>query len=331
MKHLSRAFIGGVLIFLSWIAPSHSADKAKITLNWTPDAYSAGIIYAKEQGIYAREQIEVEIEPGKGSGTTSQLVAAGSTDLGYANAGSAISLAAKGAPITIIAPVTQAVEWGITSLADTPINTPKDLEGKTIAIAPGSADIPLFEAMIAASGVDKSKINIISADSATFIGLLADKKIDGASGAPGDYLVPMAAKGIAAKHMYYRDYGAPLIGLSLIANSQKLKENPDLYKRLVKATLEGYAEAAKNPDAAIDTLLKNYPLNGNREELIATLKQYTIPSLCAKGAAGLGKAPDAIWQITGEVLTKTYGSLGDGGIKALYTNDYLPQNLPACP
>ena len=43
------------------------------------------------------------------------------------------AIAVKGAPVKIIAPIYQAAQWGMISLKDTPIRTPKDLEGKTVA------------------------------------------------------------------------------------------------------------------------------------------------------------------------------------------------------
>lgn len=324
---LGTAFVASVLACSSVLA----ADKVKVTLNWTPAIASIGIIYGDVLGYYHAAGIDLEIEPGKGSGTTSQLVAAGSTDLGLANGPSAIAIAAKGAPIKIIAPIYQTSDWGITSLIDTPIASPKDLEGKSIAIAPGGADIALFQLMLDKNGVDKSKINILSADASGHIGLLAEKKVDGVSAAPGDVMLPLSEKGIKTKMMYYRDQGAPLVGLSLVARDDKLKENPDLYKRLVDATLRGYAAAAKDPEAAVDALLSRYSDAGAKKVLLEELTQYTTAEYCVSGAKGFGKPPSSLWASTGSALVTSLGSLGEGGIEAKYTEDYLPVEAPACP
>ena len=59
--------------------------------------------------------------------------------------------------------------------------------------------------------------------------------------------------------MYFRDNGVALVSFGLIANEEKLKANPDLYKRFVAASLKGLAAAMKNPEAGVDALRKNYP------------------------------------------------------------------------
>ncbi|MER9819868.1 ABC transporter substrate-binding protein [Mesorhizobium sp. M0129] len=321
----------GCLAVALTISPVVAAEKLKLTLNWTPGNSDIGIQYAEALGYYKAVGIDLEIEPGKGSGTTSQIVAAGSTDIGLANGASAMSLAAKGAPIKIIAAIYQAPDWGVISLKDTPIKTPKDLEGKTIAIPPGAADIPLFETMVKVNGVDRSKINVLSADAAGFIGLLAEKKVDAVSAAAGDVMIPLGAKGVETKAMWYKDYGAPIVGLSLIAREDRLKTNPDLYKRFVDATLKGMAAVVKNPEAAVDALRARNSDAQPKSDLMEDLTIYQIPNLCGPGAAGLGKPSADEWKITGEVLTQTLGSLGDGGIETKYTEDYLPAHLPPCP
>ncbi|WP_189413796.1 MULTISPECIES: ABC transporter substrate-binding protein [unclassified Mesorhizobium] len=325
-------FVGaGFIAATVGLSPSIAADKLKVTLNWTPDTPSVGIVYADVLDYYKNAGIDLLIEPGKGSGTTSQLVAAGSTDVGLANGPSAIAIAAKGAPIKIIAPIFQAAEWGVISLNDAPISRPKDLEGKTIAMAAGSADVALFQMMVDANGVDKSKINILSADASGDIGLLAEKKVDGVSAAPGDVMVPLAAKGIKTKIMYYRDNGAPLVGLSIIARDDKLKQNPDLYKRFVEATLKGYSAAAKDPGAAVDALRSRYSDAPAKSALMEDFTKYYMADFCVAGATGLGKPPVSLWVATGKALTATLGSLGNDGIEAKHTEDYLPPQVPPCP
>ncbi|MBB6413765.1 ABC transporter substrate-binding protein [Mesorhizobium sangaii] len=331
LKSCLRMVGAGCLAVALTNSPAMGAEKLKVTLNWTPGNSDIGIQYADALGYYKEAGIDLEIEPGKGSGTTSQLVAAGSTDVGLANAASAISIAAKGAPIKIIAPIYQSPAWGIISLEDTPISRPKDLEGKTIAIPPGAADIPLFETMVKVNGVDRSKINVLSADAAAFIGLLAEKKVDAVSAAAGDVMIPLETKGVKTKAMWYKDYGAPIVGLSLIAREDKLKKNPDLYKRFVDATLRGMSAVIKNPEAAVDALRSRNPDAQPKSDLMEELTKYEIVNICGPGASGLGKPSADVWKVTGEVLTQTLGSLGDGGIETKYTEDYLPAQLPPCP
>ncbi|RWM24729.1 ABC transporter substrate-binding protein [Mesorhizobium sp.] len=335
MFNLRKCWTGaagiGLVLAAAATSPVGAAEKAKVTLNWLPNNGAIGIIYAEALGFYKDAGIELEIEPGKGSGVTSQLVAGGSTDVGLAAASSAIGIAAKGAPLKIIAPIQQAGDWGVTSLKDTPISSPKDLEGKSIALQPGSAELPLFDAMVRVNGVDRSKIDIQMFSGASAMSLLAEKKVDAIGGAPADALIPLAERGIEAKQMFFKDWGAAIPGLSLIAREDKLQANPEFYKKFIDATLKGYAAAAKDPEAAIDALRERYPDAEAKASLLEDLTKFSAPSWCMPGSPGMGKLPADAWAKAGEILTATFGPLGKGGIEAMYTEAYLPSELPPCP
>ncbi|KUM24055.1 hypothetical protein AU467_31650 [Mesorhizobium loti] len=331
LVYCARMAVGCLAAALA-ISPAVGAERLKVTLNWTPDNSSIGIIYADALGYYKQLGIELEIEPGKGSGTSSQMVAAGSTDVGLVNAPSAIALAAKGAPLKIIAPIYQASELGIISLEDTAISRPKELEGKTIALPPGAAQSALFDVLVKQKRVDKSKVQILSADPSSYIGLLAERKVDGVSEAPAAVMIPLGERDVKTKTMFYKDNGAPILSTSLVARDDKLKSNPELYMKFVDATLRGYSAVAKDPEAAVEALRSRYPDEADKKEvLLKELRQYLLADLCVPGASGLGKPPAKAWATTGEILASTLGSLGDGGIDTKYTERYLPREVPPCP
>src|SRR6266404_3672188 len=53
----------------------------------------------------------------------------------------------------------------------------------------------------------------------------------------------------------YADYGVYQPGYAIVAHRDTVKDNPDLVKRFVHATLEAVKEAAANPDEAINSLI----------------------------------------------------------------------------
>src|SRR4029450_7723377 len=94
----------GVLVALTFLAgPADAADHMKMTFNWVADTGYIPFLYADELGYYKDAGIEMEFEQGRGPMVTSQLIAQGKADVGYADSGAAISVAAKGGPIKIIA------------------------------------------------------------------------------------------------------------------------------------------------------------------------------------------------------------------------------------
>ncbi|MFP3442660.1 ABC transporter substrate-binding protein, partial [Pantoea sp. SIMBA_133] len=82
------------------------------------------------------------------------LVATGQTELGYADTGATLNVAAQGAPIRIIATIWKSGQFGIQYLADSGIKEPKDLIGKKLAVSPGSAMLPLIPVFLRANGIE---------------------------------------------------------------------------------------------------------------------------------------------------------------------------------
>src|SRR5580704_7109378 len=79
--------IAGLAAALIWtalaVAPASAADKVVLMLNWYVYGEHAPFYYGKAKGIYAAENIDLEIQEGRGSAATTQAVAAKTADFGY--------------------------------------------------------------------------------------------------------------------------------------------------------------------------------------------------------------------------------------------------------
>ena len=53
----------------------------------------------------------------------------------------------------------------------------------------------------------------------------------------------------------YADYGVYQPGYSIVANKDLIKDNPDLVKRFVSATLKSVAACKDNPEECVDSLV----------------------------------------------------------------------------
>src|SRR6266404_5713656 len=92
-----------VLAVLAWamlaVAPASAADKVVLMLNWYVYGEHAPFYYGKAKGIYAAENIDLEIQEGRGSAATTQAVAAKTADFGYVDVPTMMRAAVKGAPV----------------------------------------------------------------------------------------------------------------------------------------------------------------------------------------------------------------------------------------
>jgi NitT/TauT family transport system substrate-binding protein len=300
-----------------------------LTLNFLAGGPQAGFMYARKLGLYREAGIDLTIEEGKGSATTAQLVATGQTPVGFADAPAAMQIRSKGGPVKILAPILQTNGFAIISLEETGIKSPRDLVGKRVAVQPGTAQTTLLDPIFAANQIDRDKVNIVNIDPAALVGALLEKKVDAILAGADFQSVQIRDRGFKVTDLFYRDIGVPTVGLSVIAREDKLKADPELYRRFVAVSLRGWDEARKNPAAAAAAVVEQFAA-ANQEQILKQLR-VDLLLLCAPGATALGRVPDKNWQITYDLLTTYLGLPKERPITDYYTTDFLPASPPTCP
>ena len=318
-----------VVATLAVTVQAQALKPMKLTLNFLAGGPQAGFMYAKSLGLYEKAGIDLTIEEGRGSGTTAQLVATGQTDVGFADAPAAMQLRAKNAPVKIVAPILQTNGFAIVSLEETGIRKPADLIDKRVAVQAGTAQTTLLDAILSANNIDPKKFNAINIDPSAFVGALLEKKVDAILGGADFHSVQIRDRGFKIYEILYRDVGVPTVGLSVIARDEKIAADPELYKKFIAASLEGWDAARKNPTAAAEAVVKQFP-TATKEQIQKQL-EVDLKLLCAPGATALGRVPEKNWQTTFDLLTQYLQLPKDKPVTDYYTTALLPANSPKCP
>ena len=303
---------------------AHAQDKVSLRLNWYLGGLHVPFYYGKDKGYYAAEGIDLTINEGRGSANTVQVVAAGSDTFGLADSSSVILTASKGADIKSVMSLLNTTGFSVVSLAEAGIKTPKDLEGKKVAVTPGDPLGQLLQAVCKANNVDCAKINMVQVDPAAKVVTVLEKKTDALLGGADDQYFLIKYKGGNPSAMRYADWGANIVGMTILTSGDTIKKNPDLVRRFVRATVKSWEEAKKNPGAAVDAAMKVKP-DLNRQ---STLDQLMVDidlldSKNSKGKIGLGAQAD--WDQTLAIL-KNYRDLStDKKWTDFHTNDFVPK------
>src|SRR5260221_2848845 len=100
-------------------------------LNWYVYGEHAPFYYGKAKGIYAAENIDLEIQEGRGSSATTQAVAAKTADFGYVDVPTMMRAAVKGAPVVATGALLQTSPMSTIGFADKNINKPASLNATT--------------------------------------------------------------------------------------------------------------------------------------------------------------------------------------------------------
>ena len=300
-----------------------------VTLNYLAGGPNAGFMVAQAKGYYADAGLDVKIQEGQGSGSTASLVAQGNSEFGFADAPSAMAVTAKGGDLINIGQVLQTNGFSVMALADSGIKTIGDLAGKSVALQPGTAQASLFDAVLAANGVDKASVNIVNIDPSALVATLLQGSVNAITAGADSQGVQLREQGATLNEVLYRDAGVPTVGLSIIAQASYAKANPDIASAFVEATLRGFDDVRKDPKAAGDIVAKAFPAGAVANSIVKQA-EVDIKLYCSAGSPGMGEVSSGTWAATYDLLVKYLALPTTEPITAYYTNDYLPKALPAC-
>jgi NitT/TauT family transport system substrate-binding protein len=321
MKPVHAALL---VVLLLGSTHARAADAVSFRLNWYIVGLHAPFLYGKERGFYKDENIDLTINEGRGSISTAQVVAAGTDHLGFADSSSVVMVAAKGGEIRSVMSLLNTSPFAVVSRADSNIRSPKDLEGKRLALAQGDPFFQLFGAMAAINKLDTSRITMVQVDPAGKTVSVLEKRADALLGSIDDQYYALKHRGVEPAALRFSDYGVDLVGFTVFAQNSLIKGKPDVVRRFVKASVRSWEEARKNPNAAIDAAMKAKP-DLNRQALYDQLTS-DLPLMESKASKGrIGWGAQADWERTLHIL-KTYRDVKtDQGWNFFHTNEFLPQ------
>jgi len=304
--------------------PARAADPVSLRLNWYLGGLHVPFYYGKERGFYAAEGIDLTINEGRGSANTVQVVAAGSDTFGLADSSSVITTAAKGADIKSVMSLLNSTGYSVVSLAETGIRSPKDLEGKRLAVSPGDPLGSLFQALAQSNQLDMSKISMVQVDPAAKVVAVLEKRADGLLGGADDQYFLIKQRGLNPAALRYADHGANIVGMTIVTRTDLIKSKPDLVRRFVRATIKSWEESKKNPGAAVDAALKAKPDLNRQSTLDQMMVDFELlDSPNSKGRIGWGAQRD--WDDTIDLLKKYRDLKTDQPWTTFHTNEFVAQ------
>jgi NitT/TauT family transport system substrate-binding protein len=306
----------------SWSSTATAQTAVTFQLNWTAGGPNAGFAAALGEGFYKAAGLDVTIIQGNGSGNTAQLVASGRAQLAYADAVAVSQLIAKGAPMKVVSTIYQSNPNEVSALTKTGIKSIGDLKGKKVGVPAGSSQTTMLPLFLKANGLKESDMIAMSMPVAAMVPSLLQGQVDAILGSMDSYQIQLEQQGATLDNYRFADFGVPTVSTSIFAADSFIKDNPDVLKKFIAASLKGWSFALDNPDKTIKDLKAVFPdLN---EKLAATELAAIAPLFCSGGAKFIGKAEDAHWAKTQALLSEVKLLPEGQDPKSYYTNDYLP-------
>lgn len=317
---------GAALILASTWAASAQAQNTKIRfqLDWRFEGPSAIFLVAEKKGYFKEEKLDVTIDAGNGSGAAVNRVASGAYEMGFADLAALMEFQGNnpGAPnqpmgVMMIYNNTPAAVF---SLKKSGIKTPKDLEGKKIAVSVGDTVAAYLGVICKMNEVDCNKIDRVMMDSQVRSSQFLANRVDALT----TYLNvdPPLLASISKDPLVTLDFskfGLVLPGLSIVVKDDAVAKKGKPLSDFLAALDEGVAASRKDPAAAAQAIRMAWPGSPKPDivqaQVSATLD--AIPQLPGR-PAGYIEAKDLSVAID---MLKSVGELqGDKPVDAYYSN-----------
>jgi NitT/TauT family transport system substrate-binding protein len=281
----------------------------------------APIQLAKGKGYFAQEGLDVNYAVGRGGVDVAKQVGAGNAPVGGIVADGPIVVRQNGVPIKIVAVFGGRGFMQLVVRADSGIEKPADLKGKTISVM-SYQDTTYYAllGLLASVGLSQDDVNIQSAGPTGVWEFVATGKSVGMAGVP-DWIPPIEAAGVKVKIMPTEQY-FPHMAQGIGASDQIIKEKPELVRKVVHAALHGMKDVMDNPDQAATDFVKFVPeWQGKEGAVKMALKYYA--DLVYPGQQQLGAVdPERLAKLQDFYLAK--GIINKKSpLDELYTNEFV--------
>jgi NitT/TauT family transport system substrate-binding protein len=308
-----------------------SLKPVSLQADWVYGGPNAGLVVAKEKGFFADAGLDVTINQGKGSGSTAQIVASKAVQFGFADGFVVGNSVSKGMKLKMVAGVYRRNPCAALVLEESGIRSPKDLEGKTVGIATGSAQFQQWPAFMKGAGLDASKVRVINVDGAGAGPALISGQVAAIAGFAQGYIPSIEIRGKKkVRAFWYADEGVTAMSNGIIVHQDLLAE-PDLIRSMVRATMKGFIYGRANAEE-MTQIVKKYqettdPAITLREAQLSW-STWVTPTTANKP---LGWMAPEDWTATVAVL-KAYGGVTTPLEAAeLYTNEFVPTEAEFIP
>lgn len=233
----------------------------------------APFMLAQAKGYYKAEGVDVEFAIGKGGADVAKQVGAGNADLGGGIGDTPVIVRPNGVPVKAVAVLGGRALTQIVVRADSGINGPADLKGKTVAVM-AYQDTTYYSLLgaLAAFNMTKNDVNAQAVGPAGVSKLMISGDAPAMAGVP-EWAAAVEAEGIAIKWFAVDQY-FPGMAQAIIASDETIAKKPQAVKGFVKATLKALAEIMKDPQAAAKEYVAAVPQHAGKEAAMAKILGY---------------------------------------------------------
>lgn len=274
---LASAFVASSLALAA--APALAADKVTFQLDWLPGGDKAPIYVCVHQGICAEHDLDVTINPGRGSSEAITFLSTGQSDIGTGGIEAVMAAVAReNAPVKAVASVYTRAPHAFYTLKSSGIDSLEAVRGKEVVTSPFTSSNVFLPLVLSELGMSEEDITLTKADP----GALGPMLMTGAADVMIAWMTDVtrysnqaAEAGHELNIMPWSTGGLDLYGLVLISSDKFLEERPEVAQRFIDAYRQSVKFTYENPELAAESVVAMVP-ELQMENVVGSVKDMLV-------------------------------------------------------
>jgi putative hydroxymethylpyrimidine transport system substrate-binding protein len=272
--------------------------KVSLVLDWYPNADQIPLFVAQKEGYFKAEGIDLEIKmPAENPSDGIKLVGGGKETFAFYYQPDVLQARGEGIPVVSVAAVVRQPLNVLMASEGSGINSPKDLEGKTVGYPTTALSLDLVKTMVKTAGGDPAKVKFqdVGWD---LIPAITSKSVPAIIGGYVNHeKILLEKEGQKVKAFKPTDFGVPsFYELVLITGEQTVTRDPELVNGFVRAMGKGFDKAKADPKAAVDALVAAQAKDSPLDQDVETQSLNILLPLMESSSAKFGSQSLADWQ-----------------------------------
>ena len=212
----------------------------------------------------------------------------------------------------------------IYALAESGIQKPQDLFGKKLGVNFEGVKYQEYRALLTKLHIDPAAIQEVGMAGSDPTPLLSGQ-VDALLGYTQDQPVQVELLGRKVNRIWFPDYGLNLYSTNIVVNEAFMKDQPDVVRRFVRASVRGWTYGIAHPEEAVTIYHTARPESNvtfNRANF-----QHLVPLLSGPDTdrMGFGAQSAEGWARTQDTLFDLKRIEKKADVAALFTNEFLPE------
>jgi len=319
MSPFRIAYIAAAAAQLIALSSAQAADKVTFLTSWYAQAEHGGFYQAKAAGLYQQDGLDVSIKMGGPQVNGMQLLLGGDADIIMGYDFQVLAGLSKGLPVITVGTSFQKDLQGMMTHADV-----KDLGGlkdKTILIAT-SGRTTWWPWLSHKFGYTDAQLQPYTFNLQPFF---ADDNVAQQS-YPSSEPFQALEKNVPVNYFLFADYGYPPYGTTMVTTTKFVAEHPDVVRRFVKASLQGWKSYLKGDPAPGNAMIKADNPNMSDAQIAYGIKRMDELQIVDGGDAktmGIGIMTDARWKATDDLMVSSGLLPKETDRKKAYTTEFV--------